>query len=96
MHGLVEVAYGTTTLDIGKHPLDLTIQNAEDLGEIGLLSATRFALSRTVPLFWCKEFFSPHPNYTEVLVGKLNARQKIKLQTLIQKRKRLAREAGKK
>lgn len=86
--GWIEVAYGTTKLDTqnysGRH---LIIQNAEDLAEIGLPSATRFAIDRCVWLPWKRELFSCPGTYTEVQLGRLNDRQTRKLMTIAQKHK---------
>lgn len=84
----LEVAYGTTTLDLNNRPYDLTIQNSEDLTAIGLPHATRFALGRTVTLPWEKEYFSTHPHFTNVIIGELNDRQRSRLLAVIQKRQR--------
>jgi len=92
MKGLLEVAYGTTNLKTGLRPLDLRITNFEDLAEIGLPQATRFDLDRTIELPWCKEFFAPYKGYSTILVGKLNTKQKLRLQAIRQRRIKAGRK----
>lgn len=93
MRGLVEVAYGTTKLKRGERPLDLRIVNFEDLAEIGLPSATRFDLDRTLELPWTTEYFGPHPKYPTIYIGKLNARVRLRLETLRRRRANRAKTA---
>lgn len=59
-HGLYacRVAYGTKTLKImQRQHLDVIIQNAMDLEEVGLAVATRFDLDCQAPLPWISKYF---------------------------------------
>ncbi len=66
------VAYGTTSLKIiHRQHLDLIIQNAVDLDQIGLARATRFDLDNTAVLPWTSEFFGCWTGYQTPRIGAL-------------------------
>lgn len=53
-----DVAFGTKNLKLtSRQHLDLIIQNAEHLRQLGLYRATRFDLDNVVTLPWNEEFF---------------------------------------
>lgn len=66
------VAYGTKTLKIvARQHLDLIIQNAVDMAEIGLPCATRFDLDTLLTLPWTREFFGCWKGYRTPVIGAL-------------------------
>jgi hypothetical protein len=90
LRSAVLVAYGTTSLKVGRRPYDLTIQNAADMHQIGLAKATRFDLDLKIVLPWCEEFFAAPPWSSTFRIGRLNAAQEERLKNLVTRRKRQA------
>lgn len=78
----VEVTYGTSNTKNDTRLLDLIIQNATDLAEMGLPQATRFDLDRTVILPWSAEFFEPRAGYETPIIGHLNHSAVAQLEAL--------------
>jgi hypothetical protein len=83
--GAVNVSYGTTNLKwMKRRKVDLIIQNAAALKEIGLPMATRFDLDHNNVLPWCAEFFCIPKGYRSITVGSLNAVASTRLNKLLQ------------
>jgi hypothetical protein len=68
-----DIAYGTKRLKIAQRQrIDMIIQNAHDLAELGLFRATRFDLdliARRLP--WTKEYFGCWTGYQSPAIGAL-------------------------
>ena len=85
--GAVKVSYGTTKLKWPRRSrLDLIIQNAAVLAEIGLPMATRFDLDETNTLPWCAEFFCIPRGRHSIIVGHLNDSARRRLEKILQRR----------
>jgi len=56
---LVQIAYGTTQLKLGRRDLDFTIGNSATLRILRLPAATRFDLDNILWLPWARPFFNP-------------------------------------
>lgn len=68
----LRIAYGTTNLKLmQRSDRDLIIQNAEDLGIMGLPRATRFDLDELVVLPWCPPHFECWEGYPSPKIGQL-------------------------
>jgi hypothetical protein len=70
----IEVAYGTSNLKFTQRShLDLIIQNASDLRDMGLAKATRFNLNKgdVVVLPWTPEFFGCWSDMDSPYIGTL-------------------------
>ena len=78
----VEITYGTTKLRSQENPLDLILSNNADMNEMGLPSATRFALDRTIWLPWAAEFFAPLRGLKNIIIGRLNANSLAQLELI--------------
>jgi hypothetical protein len=73
-HLAVEVAFGTSNLKLDRNiPHQLVISNRRDLYEAGLRSPTRFDLTQTKILPWCREFFTELREGDGAVIGKLSA-----------------------
>ncbi len=88
------VSYGTTVLKLGKRDkIDLIIQNAEQLGRLGLPHATRFDLDTMQWVLWTEEFFAIPPHASSIVTGALNDSQIQRFLGRLQRREEAAQRA---
>jgi hypothetical protein len=81
----VEVAYGTSKLKSAQRQnVDLIIQNAEQLRNMGLPQATRFDLDpdNCVWLPWASEWFEARDNMKTPVIGHLTERYEARLRRI--------------
>lgn len=78
---VIEVTYGTSKIS-RLHQLDLIIANNEEMAAAGLPQATGFRLSRTIKLPWAAEYFYPREGCKTPIVGHLEQRTQMQLETL--------------
>jgi hypothetical protein len=87
----VVVSYGTKRLKLGQRDkLDLVIQNAEQLGRLGLTMATRFDLDLLQRIPWTEEFFAAPPHAHQIVTGSLNEDQIERFRKKLRRREQLA------
>jgi hypothetical protein len=83
----IKVSYGTTNLKwLMRGRVDLIIQNAAELAEIGLPMATRFDLDESNVLPWCAEFFCIPRGRSSIIVGHLNKTASQRLERILMRR----------
>lgn len=76
----VEVAYGTSNLKLDRNlPYQLIISQRRDLEEAGLVKPTRFDLTLTKLLPWCREFFAELRAGDGCVIGRLSAFKRLDL-----------------
>ena len=76
----VEVVYGTSVLKLDRDiPHQLVISQRRDLDEAGLRKATRFDLTHTKILPWCREFFGELRPGDGSIIGRLSAFKRLDL-----------------
>jgi hypothetical protein len=67
-----QVIYGTKNLKLmSRERLDLIVQSAADLRQLGLHRATRFDLDKMVTLPWSPEFFGCWACFNTPVIGSL-------------------------
>ncbi|HTS40951.1 MAG TPA: hypothetical protein VMH84_10485 [Xanthobacteraceae bacterium] len=81
------VSYGTTRLKlVQRERIDLIIQNAGRLAQLGLPSAVRFDLGLENWLPWASEFFAPPEHSIHIIAGPLSASELRRLETRLKRR----------
>jgi hypothetical protein len=76
----VEVVYGTSNLKLDRNlPYQLVISQSRDLEEAGLVKPTRFDLTLTKILPWCREFFGELRAGEGCVIGRLSAFKRLDL-----------------
>jgi hypothetical protein len=87
--GGVVISYGTTKLKLGvRDKIDLVIQNAGQLGRLGLPAATRFDLDLMSRVPWAEEFFCTPPHSNDICTGHLDDEQIERLLKKLRRRDR--------
>ena len=88
-----EVAFGTKVLKLmQREHLDLIIQNAAHLRQIGLFRATRFDLDLVLILPWTQDFFSCWDGFQTPVVGTLTTDYIKDYAYLMMRRQSIARD----